>query len=156
MTDSSIDLPIYGEGDSTYQSLGQLEGITKLVDRFYQLMDERPEAKDLRDMHPKDLSKSAEKLTYFLSGWSGGPRLFAQHFGEISLPKAHAHFDVNDQTMGAWLDCMDQALKDLEYPDTLREYLIDKLTVPAKSMKMMSDYQKSLKNNPHNAGFEAL
>lgn len=159
MPDSNLppELPLYGDGDSTYRSLGELEGITRLVERFYQLMDERPEAKTLRDMHPKDLTQSAQKLTYFLSGWSGGPRLFAQHFGEISLPKAHAHFDVNDNTMGAWLDCMDQALQDLGYSETLRNYLIEKLSVPANSMKAMSEYQKSLKNNPSSGtSYEAL
>ena len=65
-----------------------LEGLTKLVDEFYTNMDTLPEARTIRNMHPQDLAESRKKLTYFLSGWLGGPRLFQQHYGPISIPGA--------------------------------------------------------------------
>ncbi|MBI5671876.1 MAG: hypothetical protein HZC50_01095 [Nitrospirae bacterium] len=78
------------QADSTqttpYQAAGELAGITRLVDEFYVNMDTLPEAKTIRNMHPEDLTESRKKLTYFLSGWLGGPRLFQQHYGPISIP----------------------------------------------------------------------
>ena len=70
-----------------YQEAGELAGITRLVDEFYVNMDTLPEAETIRNMHPEDLTESRKKLTYFLSGWLGGPKLFQQHYGPISIPR---------------------------------------------------------------------
>ena len=48
--------------NQAYDLLGQEPGIRKLVDRFYDLMDTRPEAATIRAMHPEDLSESRDKL----------------------------------------------------------------------------------------------
>jgi hemoglobin len=145
----------YGEGDNTYQALGALKGITQLVDRFYDLMDQRQDALELRQMHPKNLTKSRKKLVYFLSGWTGGPEIYSETFGNTSLPQAHARFNVTESSMKAWLACMDQALKELDYPDALRQYLIEKLSVPAQAMRLMTEYKQKLATQP-NTGFKAL
>ena len=58
--------PQYGVEDASYQAAGQLEGITRLVDRFYFYMDTLQEAQAIRSMHPSDLTLSREKLTFFL------------------------------------------------------------------------------------------
>ncbi len=147
----TTDLPLYGSGDSTYQSVGGLEGITQLVDRFYDLMESLPEAKALRDMHPQDLTGSRQKLVYFLSGWMGGPKLFAEHFGSISLPVAHAHLPVDGDSKAMWLHCMATALEQLRYPQALRDYLVAKFETPAESIRLMAEFEQSKKPQP-NAG----
>ncbi len=141
----SDSLPLYGNGDATYQAAGGLEGITQLVNRFYDLMDSLPEAKPLRDMHPKNLTGSRQKLVYFLSGWMGGPKLFAEHYGSISLPVAHAHLPIDLAGRDSWLHCMDLALQQLDYPDTFRTYLLTKLAIPAESIRLMAEFRR---NNP--------
>src|SRR5690606_22838270 len=83
---SMSDTPPYGTGDASYQAAGGIIGLRRLVDDFYRLMDERPEATALRALHPTDLSASRDKLACFLSGWLGGPRLFAEKYGSISIP----------------------------------------------------------------------
>ena len=55
-----------------YEQLGGAEGVRALVDRFYELIDQLPEAKGIRDLHPADLTGSADKLYKFLSGFLGG------------------------------------------------------------------------------------
>ena len=135
---TSTTLPIFGDGDATYKAAGELEGITRIVDRFYDLMESLPEAKKLRDMHPDDLTLSRQKLTYFLSGWMGGPKLFAEHFGPISLPVAHSHLHIDEDSKNSWMFCMDTALSQLEYPEDFREYLMRKLATPAESIRLMA------------------
>ena len=96
----------YGEGDASFQAAGGLEGLRKLVDRFYQAMDELPEAKAIRAMHPRDLTVARDKLTLFLSGWLGGEKLFSKTYGPIIIPVAHAHLDIDEPERDAWLACM--------------------------------------------------
>jgi hemoglobin len=129
----------YGEGDATYQAVGGIDGITRLVNCFYDYMESLPEAKVVRDMHPQDLTVSRQKLIYFLSGWMGGEKLFRQHFGPISIPVVHKHLPIDEHGRDMWLLCMKKALEELQYPDSLKTYLIDKLSVPAESIRLMCE-----------------
>ena len=54
--------PRYGEGDTSYRAAGERAGITCLVDAFYRIMDELPEAQIIRRMHARDLTLSRDKL----------------------------------------------------------------------------------------------
>lgn len=60
--------------NTPYRQLGGEDSIRKLVHRFYALMDTLPEAWDVRQMHPEDLSRSEEKLFKYLSGWLAARR----------------------------------------------------------------------------------
>lgn len=93
-----------------YELLGGAEGVRRLVDRFYQLMDTLPEAARIRALHPKDLSGSADKLYKFLSGWLGGPPLYVQEYGHPMLRARHLPFPIELQDRDAWLLCMKRAL----------------------------------------------
>jgi hemoglobin len=58
---------------SHYQCIGGEEKIRALVLRFYQLMDELPEAHGIRKLHAANLQGATDKLYKFLTGWMGGP-----------------------------------------------------------------------------------
>ncbi len=127
------------QADSTqttpYLAAGELAGITRLVDEFYVNMDTLPEAKTIRNMHPEDLTESRKKLTYFLSGWLGGPRLFQEHYGSISIPGAHKRFPIGYEERDAWLLCMQRALAVQPYSDELKDYLLAALSIPAERVR---------------------
>jgi hemoglobin len=127
------------QADSTqttpYLAAGELAGITRLVDEFYVNMDTLPEAKTIRNMHPEDLTESRKKLTYFLSGWLGGPRLFQEHYGPISIPGAHKRFPIGYEERDAWLLCMQRALAVQPYSDELKDYLLAALSIPAERVR---------------------
>jgi hemoglobin len=130
------------QADSTqttpYLAAGGLAGITRLVDEFYVNMDTLPEAKTIRNMHPEDLTESRKKLTYFLSGWLGGPRLFQQHYGPISIPGAHKRFPIGYEERDAWLLCMQRALAIQPYSDELKDYLLAALSIPAERVRKVN------------------
>ena len=137
--------PVYGIGDATYQAAGGLEGITRLVDSFYNYMDSLPEARRVREMHVEDLNPSRQKLTYFLSGWMGGPKLYGEHFGSISIPVAHSHLPIGMEDKDAWLLCMERALADQDYEPAFQKYVLEKLSIPAESIRLMCEFKA---NNP--------
>ncbi|MGE0471430.1 MAG: group II truncated hemoglobin [Nitrospira sp.] len=121
-----------------YQAAGELAGIIKLVDEFYRNMDTLPEAETIRNMHPPDLAESRKKLTYFLCGWLGGPRLFQEHYGPISIPGAHKRFPIGYEERDAWLLCMQRAIAIQPYSDQLKDYLLAALSIPAERVRQVN------------------
>jgi hemoglobin len=102
----------YGVGDCSYIAAGEISGLIKLVDSFYGFMDTLSEAKDIRSMHRDDLTSSKKKLAYFLSGWLGGPKLYSENFGSISIPSAHKHLAIGVERSEAWILCMQKAVSE--------------------------------------------
>ena len=94
------------EPTTPYAELGGEAGIRRLVHRFYQLMDTLPEAWDVRQMHPEDLSGSEEKLFMYLTGWLGGPPLYEQAHGHPRLRARHLPFTIASRERDQWLMCM--------------------------------------------------
>lgn len=125
----------FGVGDSSYLMAGELAGLSQLVDSFYDHMDRLSEAKIIRAMHPSDLSLSRKKLVYFLSGWLGGPKLYAEHFGPIHIPTAHRNLDVGEQERDAWMHCMQKAVDEQPYDSAFKVYLIEQLNIPAERIR---------------------
>ena len=125
----------YGDGDASFQAAGGEAGIERLVDRFYDLMDSRKEAQVIRRMHPRDLAISRDKLKRFLSGWLGGPKRFAEKYGPIQIPKAHARFNIEAPERDAWLACMEEALESQPYAENFKAYLMRELFVPADRIR---------------------
>jgi hemoglobin len=95
-----------------YALIGGEAGVRALVDRFYDLMDQLPEAAAIRAMHAKSLRGSREKLFLFLSGWMGGPDLYQQKFGQPMLRRRHLPFPIGKDERDQWLLCMERALEE--------------------------------------------
>lgn len=133
-----MNSPAFGTGDASYQAAGGIDGLHRLVDDFYRLMDERPEAELIRRMHPQDLSMAWDKLACFLSGWLGGPRLFSERYGSISIPAFHAQWPIDETHSTQWLECMAQAIALQPYDAAFAEYLLTQLRVPAQRIVQAS------------------
>ena len=129
---SDIGASMYGNGDSSFQTAGGEEGVRQLVDSFYDAMITLPQAADILAMHSDDLAESRDKLTRFLCGWLGGPKLYSAKYGSIRIPKAHAHLKIGSAERDAWLACMQHALDQQPYPSEFKQYMIEQLYVPAE------------------------
>lgn len=124
--------PGYGDGDTSFQAAGGETGIRRLVDDFYELMEQLPETQEIRALHPADLTQSRDKLARFLCGWLGGPQLYREKYGSIRIPSAHAHLNIGTKQRDAWLSCMHQALEQQPYAESFKAYLIAQLAIPAE------------------------
>lgn len=122
------------DSPTPYDRLGGEAGVRALVDRFYDLMDELPEATTIRAMHPVDLSGSRTKLFLFLSGWLGGPGLYVQRYGHPRLRARHLPFTIDGSGSDAWMLCMSRALMEQVEPP-LREQLNEAFTRTATHMQ---------------------
>jgi hemoglobin len=108
---------------SHYQRIGGAVKVHELVMRFYQLMDELPEAYGIRKLHTEDLQSATDKLFKFLSGWMGGPQLFVEQYGHPMLRRRHLPFAIGDAERDQWLLCMNQALNEVVVDAALRQEL---------------------------------
>jgi len=97
---------------SLYESIGGVDKIDELVDRFYDLMTLEETLSELRAIHPEDLSNSRERLKFFLTGWIGGPDIYSPRFGHPMLRARHLPFKIGIKERNQWLACMYQALAD--------------------------------------------
>jgi hemoglobin len=127
----------YGEGDATFRALGGVDAIRRLVEAFYQEMDSLPEARRIRNLHPSNLETSIDKLARFLSGWTGGPKLYSEKYGPIKIPIFHRHLPVGEPERDAWMLCMKNALATQPFPEELREYMMEQLFVPADRIRVV-------------------
>ena len=99
------------EKKSLYETIGGIEKIDELVDRFYDLMTLEPDLSELRSMHPQDLSGSREKLKFFLAGWMGGPDIYSPKYGHPMLRARHLPFKIGLRDRNQWLICMYKAME---------------------------------------------
>ena len=118
-----------------YQRIGGEEKVRALVRRFYQLMDELPEAYGIRKLHAADLQGATDKLFKFLSGWMGGPQLYVEQFGHPMLRRRHMPFAIGDAERDQWLMCMKQALDETVDDEDLRKELISAFSKVADHMR---------------------
>ncbi len=125
-------VPLYGFSDNSFKAAGEAAGIRQLVDDFYRLMNELPEAKIIRAMHKDDLTNSRNKLTLFLCGWMGGPKLYHEKYGSINIPRDHSHLAIGEAERDAWLMCMKGAIALQNYTPEFGDYLLAQLRIPAE------------------------
>jgi hemoglobin len=106
-----------------YALLGGEAGVRQLVDRFYDIMDEAPEAVTIRAMHGPDLAPIRARLFEYLSGWLGGPPLYAQRTGSVCITAAHKPFAIGPAERDQWLLCMRRALDDVGASEEVKQML---------------------------------
>jgi hemoglobin len=133
-----MELTRYGTGDASYIAAGGGAGIRALVQRFYEYMDELPEARELRAMHTADLDEVREKLIVFLCAWLGGPNEYRTRFGPISIPGFHARFAIDEAQRDAWLTCMARAVAEQPWADTFKDYFMRAISIPAERVRVAS------------------
>lgn len=108
---------------SYYLLLGGETGVRKLVDRFYDLMEMMPAAKEILALHPDDLTDSRDKLFKFLSGFFGGPSLYIAQYGHPRLRARHLPFPIAESERDQWMLCMNQALDEQVEDEMLNQQL---------------------------------
>lgn len=99
---------------SVYDQIGGEAPLRELVRRFYDLVETDPRGAVLLGQHLRGhgIAHVREEQFAFLSGFFGGPRLFAERHGHMNLRELHAHLPIRPQDAQSWMDLMDQAIVD--------------------------------------------
>jgi hemoglobin len=124
-----------GRSATPFEALGGADGVRALVNRFYDLVESSPEAATIRRLHAVSLESSREKLTLYLTGWTGGPQLYLERYGHPMLRARHLPFSIGVRERDEWLWCMERALDAHAMPGEVREFLRGKLRPLADHMR---------------------
>jgi len=106
-------------------SLGGEPGLKRHAQRFYELMNELPEANTVRRIHPESLKGSEAVLFEYLSGWFGGPNLYIEKNVHPRLHMRHAPYAIGLVERDEWMQFMKQSLTENVAIETLRNNLIN-------------------------------
>lgn len=117
-----------------YERLGGEVALRHLVHRFYELMDEWPEAYTVRQLHPENLAGSQSMLFDFLSGWLGGPGLYVAKKGHPRLRMRHSPYAIGPQARDEWMLCMSKVLNEQVSDVNFRQALIQKFSEMANHL----------------------
>ena len=122
-----------------YQLLGGENGgtakIRQLVEAFYDIMETDPKASPIRALHPADLTSSREKLSMFLTGWTGGPQLYIERYGHPRLRQRHMPFSIGESERDQWMYCMIGAMHQMNLDEKLLQKLAEQLYGVADFMR---------------------
>lgn len=117
-----------------YELIGGEPAVKQLVHRFYELMDELPEAYAVRQLHPESLAGSEEMLFEYLSGWLGGPNLYIAKKGHPRLRMRHAPYAIGARERDEWMLCMTKALTEQVGDEGFRQALLNQFSELASHM----------------------
>lgn len=106
-----------------FELIGGMDAVSAVVNRFYDLMDEEPRFRPLRDMHSADLGPMRTMLTAFLATWMGGPRDWFEKYPGRCVMSAHNRFAIGAVERDQWLDCMRQAMVETDVESGLADML---------------------------------
>lgn len=112
-----------GETITLYEAIGGDDTVRKLTRRFYQLMDELPEAARCRAIHPPDLSGSEAKFYDYLTGYLGGPPVYVEKHGHPRLRSRHFGAPIGPAERDEWLLCFSRAMEEAIPNPKLREII---------------------------------
>lgn len=132
-------------GLSMFERIGGAVVVDRLVEAFYRRMDEIPQARGIRAMHPDDLGHTKNILKRYFTEWMGGPKLYSPEKGHPRLRQRHMGFAIGNEARDAWLLCMSGALDETLEDDEARAELY-------RNMAKLADWMRNQAGNPHDTG----
>ena len=109
---------------SLFERVGGHTEISRLANRFYDVMERDDFARTILQMHPDDLTRSRKRLENYLCEWFGGPKLFGEQYVNPDwLKLRHKHLKIGLNERDQWLYCMKTAMKELDYDEQLQQDL---------------------------------
>ena len=123
------------QGATPSDLIGGAPVIRRIVDRFYDLMDQDPAYAELRALHAPDLGPMRHSLSGFLNAWAGGPRDWFEANPGKCMMSAHGSFRINSDTAVQWSEAMRRAIADSEVADReIADAMADVLDRMARGM----------------------
>jgi hemoglobin len=107
-----------------YEQIGGEAGIKQLVVRFYAKVQKQPL---LAPLFPEDIKPVSDKQFLFLSQFFGGPTLYSDQYGHPMMRARHMPFPITADHADAWLQCMEEALAEININGFLKAAILERL-----------------------------
>lgn len=123
----------WGDEPSPYIEIGGDNQVRQLAETFYDTIE--AESPILREMLPKNTSRTRQKFCMFLTGWLGGPPLYEMKWGHPQLRRRHFPFKIGDYEAQEWMRCMRSAVIAVGIAEPLRTFLDQRFDDLAQHMR---------------------
>jgi hemoglobin len=102
--------------------LGGEAVVRRLVERFYDLVEELPEGRQIVHLHFRGhgLAHVRAAQFEFLCAFFGGRRDYLERPGALNLKEMHTHVPIRPEDARDWLFCMGRAMEDTGVAEPLR------------------------------------
>jgi len=127
------------EAPTPHERIGGEDGVRRLTQRFYALMDMLPDAAACRAIHPPSLVGAEQKLFDYLTGWLGGPPLYVDKHGPPMLRRRHLHAPIAGPEIDGWLLCFRRAWAETVADATLTAAVLPQVEHLARHMRNRED-----------------
>jgi hemoglobin len=118
------------EAATLFQRLGE-ENLSKLVDRFYDLVFENEQ---ISNLFKTEKSEIKEKQRLFLTQFLGGPPIYSEQFGHPRLRARHLPHVITQDDAVEWLSCMSAAITSLPIDQEMKDELFKRFISTAMFM----------------------
>jgi hemoglobin len=110
-----------------YDLAGGEDGVRRLVETFYDIVETAPEGEPLHILHLRGHGVAHSRIEQFnfLSGFFGGPRLYLEKHGHSSVRTMHAHVEINPEARDAWITCMSMAIDKAGLPPETKAQMME-------------------------------
>jgi len=100
--------------ESLYERIGGAPALHRLVNLFYDIIENDPEGERLNLLHLRGHGVAHSRIEQFnfLSGFLGGPQLYIEKHGHSNVREMHRHVEMGPVEKDAWLSCMSRAIRD--------------------------------------------
>ncbi|RMC32085.1 group II truncated hemoglobin [Paracoccus alkanivorans] len=124
---------------SLYEELGGDDGIRKLVEEFYDIVEQDEEARDLHFLHLQGAGVAHSRLEQFnyLCGFFGGPQYYVMKHRHARLREIHEHVPIDGRMRNLWLKCMEKAIRNVGLGEDLARVLMHHFTTAAETARNM-------------------
>lgn len=124
-----------------YRLVGGEDGIRRLVETFYDIVEHHPSGHivNLLELRGHGVAHARIEQFNFLSGFFGGPNLYAEKYGHSNVRLMHEHVEINTEAKDAWLTCMDMAIDEIGLEPDLKKRLMANFTAVATMLVNRND-----------------
>ena len=97
---------------SLYEAIGGDDGLGRLVQAFYDIIEQDEDAQELHLLHRRGHGVAHSRIEQFdyLSGFLGGPQHYVRRHGHSRLREIHEHVPIGPDMRDLWLKCMTRAV----------------------------------------------
>ena len=113
-----------------YEELGA-EKLSELMHAFYARVAKHPQ---LIPIFPKDLTETIRKQIQFQTQYLGGPNYYTEEHGHPMMRARHINFKITPDRAQAWLECMAEAMDEVNLDEKFRKTYYQRLVMTAHHM----------------------
>lgn len=115
---------------SLYDEVGGEDGLRRLIETFYDIIEYEPEGKRLHLLHLRGhgVAHSRIEQLNFLVQFLGGPRLYSEKHGHVNVRQMHEHVEIDAASRDDWLNCMSEAIDRVGLSAPVKDQLMTHFT----------------------------